>query len=191
NDANTTLSSPYDIILSKTEGQYTLYIYANNTLGNWASAIFVFTVDDTPPMIMLTSPANLSICQFDDLISLEVSDTISLSQVLYNWNNGSNNTLSVPYTVTLPSEAGQHVLRVYAKDQAGNWASITLVFTIEASTPFNTNSTSSTTFFTTETSTRTNNSLTIDFFTFETFLIVFTLLAIFLRRRQKEKRSAN
>jgi len=83
------------------------------------------------------------------------------------------------------------VLRIYAEDQAGNWALITLVFTIEASTPLNTNSTSTTTFFTTETSTRTSTPFTIDIFTFELFLTVFTLLAVFLRRRQKEKRSAD
>ncbi|MFX1255590.1 MAG: hypothetical protein ACFFCZ_28565 [Promethearchaeota archaeon] len=187
NDANTTLSSPYEIILSKPDGLHILYIYANNTLGNWTSETFVFTVDDTPPMIILNDPANLSICQFGDIISLEVSDTVSLSQVLYNWNNGSNNTLSAPYTVILPSEAGQHLLRVYARDRAGNWARINFVFTIEAFTPFNTNSTSTTTFFTTESSTTTNTSLTIDFFTFEIFLAVFTLLAVFLRKQKNKK----
>ncbi|MFX0060802.1 MAG: SBBP repeat-containing protein [Candidatus Hermodarchaeota archaeon] len=166
---NMSLGPSYDLLLPTGDGQHVLRVYANDSADNWAAAIFVFTTDDTPPTITLTSPTNDTTHSSGTTIDLTITDLHSISQVRYNWDGGTNTTLAAPYQTTLPTGNGQHVLRIYAQDQAGNWASQTYVFTTEDPT-----STSSST---TPTPT--------DFFTVEIVLLAFGFLVAILWRRKR------
>ncbi|MFX1533139.1 MAG: SBBP repeat-containing protein [Promethearchaeota archaeon] len=42
---NITLVSPYDLSLPTGSGQHVLYVYANDTLGHWASRLYIFTTE--------------------------------------------------------------------------------------------------------------------------------------------------
>ncbi len=44
---NKTISTPYIVILPENVGNHTLYIYANDSAGNWANLHFVFIIEET------------------------------------------------------------------------------------------------------------------------------------------------
>ncbi len=132
---NQSLSSPYDVSLPLSDGQHVLRVYARDAAGNWASKRYVFTTDDTMPSIVLNSPSNDTVQRGGTTIDLDVTDANDISQALYNWDGAANQSLSSPYDVLLPSGDGQHVLRVYARDAAGNWASKRYVFTTDDTMP--------------------------------------------------------
>ncbi|MFX0061853.1 MAG: hypothetical protein ACFFC7_06665, partial [Candidatus Hermodarchaeota archaeon] len=100
-----------------------------------ATVVFVFTTDDTNPIITLNNPASPSVQQSGTTIDLNVMDPNGLTLVVYNWDGSTNTTLSSPYDVTLPEGDGDHTLRIYARDTAGNWASLTFIFTTDDTTP--------------------------------------------------------
>ncbi|MFX1536231.1 MAG: hypothetical protein ACFFDI_18605, partial [Promethearchaeota archaeon] len=132
---NLTLSSPYDVFLPSGDGQHVLYVYARNTLGNWATRRFVFITDDTIPAITLNSPGNMTTHQSGTTIDLSIVDLNGVIQVLYHWDTAVNTSFNSPYDVVLPSDDGQHVLHVYAEDIAGNWDSRKFVFTTDDTSP--------------------------------------------------------
>ncbi|MFX1532603.1 MAG: SBBP repeat-containing protein [Promethearchaeota archaeon] len=175
-DANMTLTAPYNILLPSGDGFHILYIYANDSSNNWTYKRFVFTTDDTGPIITLNSPTNATTHPSDTIISLTISDLNGVSHVLYSWDNGPNTTLNTPYTIALLGGDGLHVLRVYANDSLGNWAMKVYVFTIQDIT--------STTSITT---TSTTTPIPTDFFTVEIFLIAFVALSVILWRIKDRK----
>ncbi|MCF2137529.1 MAG: Ig-like domain-containing protein [Candidatus Thorarchaeota archaeon] len=135
--SNLTLSSPYDItVTGLSEGSHTLYVYAQDEAGNWGDASYTFVIDDTAPVITLNSPSDGSEIQSGTMIDLDVTDSHSVASVLYNWDGGTNTTLSSPYDVdTSGLSDGSHVLNIYAQDEAGNWAHETYSFTIDDTSP--------------------------------------------------------
>lgn len=124
---NQTWSGDYETSLPTEETQHSLHVYANDSFGRWGSKLFLFTTDDTPPTIVLNSPTNDTTHAAGITINLTVTD-LHLETVLYNWDGRTNQTLLAPYNLTLPSDAGLHVLRVCAKDAAGHWTSQVYVF---------------------------------------------------------------
>ncbi|MFX0061786.1 MAG: SBBP repeat-containing protein [Candidatus Hermodarchaeota archaeon] len=173
---NTTLASPYNLTLPSGDGQHVLHVYVNDTVGNWAVQTYVFTTDDTGPTITLTSPTNGTTGAPGLVIDLSITDLTGVSQVLYSWDGTSNVTLTAPYDLTLPSSEGQHILKVYAKDTLGNWASQTYVFTTEE--PMSTTSTSTTS----TTTPFTNPGLEL-----LTVLATIGLLVLYIRKKRQTK----
>lgn len=112
-------------------GRVFLHIFANDSLGDNNTAMFQFLRDGENPIITLNSPNNGTTHAPGTTIDLTVSDSGSLNHVLYNWDGGTNATLTSPYDLTLPTGNGEHVLRVYANDSAGNRESAVYVFTTE------------------------------------------------------------
>ncbi|MFX1254162.1 MAG: SBBP repeat-containing protein [Promethearchaeota archaeon] len=105
----------------------------NSTYGGSSD---VFVVKFTGEIfITLNSPTNASAHQSSPLIDLSITAINGVSQVLYNWDNLSNLTLSEPYDVSLPTIEGFYVLRVYVNDTAGNWVSKIFTFTIDRTAP--------------------------------------------------------
>ncbi|MFX1532612.1 MAG: SBBP repeat-containing protein [Promethearchaeota archaeon] len=133
--ANLTLGAPYDLTLPAGEGYHELNIYANDSLDNRAYEVFLFTTDDTNPTIVLKTPANDSIHPSSAMISLNITDVYGISQVSYNWDGTSNNSISAPYDIALIIGDGQHFLHVYASDNAGNWAYTLFMFTTDDNAP--------------------------------------------------------
>ncbi|MFX0065050.1 MAG: SBBP repeat-containing protein [Candidatus Hermodarchaeota archaeon] len=131
-------------------------------------------VDVIPPSITLVSPANGSTYSSGIIIDLIITDDESgLDQVLCNWDGSANATLASPHNVPLPAGDGEHVLHVYASDQAENWASIVCIFTTKDPTTTSISSTSSTTPYVS------------DIFTMEIFLIAIASLGLVLWRKRK------
>ncbi|MFX1532604.1 MAG: hypothetical protein ACFFDI_00040, partial [Promethearchaeota archaeon] len=179
-DSNSTVSATFDPILPSGDGLHRLYVYVKDSAGNWAIKIFVFSTDDTGPIITLKSFNNESVHLPGTVIDLNITDVNGISQVLYNWDGNTNISLSTPYNVFLPTEAGQHVLRVYTNDSLGNWAVKTYVFTTKEDTRTTTSTISPTSSTTTPTAT-----VPTDFFTVEIFLLAFiSLIVVFWRRKR-------
>ncbi|MFX0060792.1 MAG: SBBP repeat-containing protein [Candidatus Hermodarchaeota archaeon] len=174
--ANMTLTAPYDILLPSGDGSHILYIYANDSSNNWSYKRFVFTTDDTGPIIALNNPANATTHPSGTVISLSISDLNDVSYICYSWDNGPNITLNTPYNIALPTGNGLHILRVYANDSLGNWAMQVYVFTTQ-------DITSTTSITTTSTTTPTP----ADFFTLEVFLLAFVVLSVIFWRRKDRK----
>ena len=136
-NANSSLSSPYDVSTTGlTEGTHILHVYARDNAENWASETYTFIIDDTAPTITLNTPSDNSEIQSGTTIDLSVTETNTLSQVLYAWDGGSNSTLPSPYDVSTSGlNEGTHVLHVYAGDAADNWASESYTFIIDDTAP--------------------------------------------------------
>jgi hypothetical protein len=128
-------SSPYQSITPTGDGVHTLFISAFNTLGSSSSAVFVVTVDDTPPIVSLVSPENMSLHQSGTSIDLAISDPNGIDQILYKWDSGVNTLLISPYSVSLPTGDGQHILSIYAEDSIGNSQTISFVFITDDTPP--------------------------------------------------------
>jgi hypothetical protein len=128
-DINKTVVASFDPLLPSGEGSHHLYLYASDSLGNWQSKTYYFISDNTAPDIILASPSHNAILPSRSLINLTLFDTNNISKVLFNWENTGNITLESPYDVLLATGDGEHILTVYALDEAGNWAMATFMFT--------------------------------------------------------------
>nr|MDO8110468.1 NosD domain-containing protein [Candidatus Sigynarchaeota archaeon] len=131
---NQTLVAPYDLSIPAIDGSRQLRVYAIDAAGNAGSRFFRFTVDGTPPSIILNSPANASAILPNRVIDLLAGD-IRLDETWYQWDSGSNITLLAPFDVNAPGTDGLHVLRVYANDTASNIMNRRYEFTIDAIPP--------------------------------------------------------
>ena len=125
-NTNQTVTSITDPILPSGDGTHTLYCYAKDDVENWISSQFEFMTDDTPPLIVLISPTNGSIQASGTTIDLTVSG--SNGSLIYNWDGGSNQTVTASTDPSLPSGEGLHRLYCYAKDIAGNWIHVYFEF---------------------------------------------------------------
>jgi hypothetical protein len=126
---NISLNHPYDIIIPVGDGSRILKIYANNSHGKWATKTYKFIVDDTEPFIELDTPTNYTSHLSGTWINLTVTD-LHLDTVLYSWDEASENqTLETPYSIQLLNGHGEHILRIYVNDSAGNWDYSLFLFT--------------------------------------------------------------
>lgn len=130
--ANTSLIAPYDVSVPTGEVEHVLRVYVNDTAGNSANSTYVFTTDDTLPLIVLNNPMNKSSYTPGTIINLTISDLHGVLDARYNWDGGVNKSLTSPYDLSLISGDGLHILRVFALDRAKNWAKATYVFTTDS-----------------------------------------------------------
>ncbi|MHA1966211.1 MAG: SBBP repeat-containing protein [Candidatus Hodarchaeales archaeon] len=93
-----------------------------------------FTLDDILPEITLVSPQNNTVLPSGTLVDLTVTDN-HLTKVLINWDEQPNQTLTTTYLITTPSGDGEHLLHVYANDEAGNWATKVYTFITDDTPP--------------------------------------------------------
>jgi len=129
---NTTLTNPYTTEQPSGEGNHTLTLYANDTGGKESSALYVFTTDD-PPAIVLTTPANNSVVQDGTLLDVDVTDD-DTDTVFYSWGV-SNHTWSEPYQTTITGVVGNKHLHVYANDTWGYWRHKYYAFELDNDAP--------------------------------------------------------
>jgi len=71
-----------------------------------------FTIDNTPPTILINSPSNITYNTSNVLVNISASDN-NLNTIWYNWN-GTNITYSSPINVTF--NEGKNTLYAYAND---------------------------------------------------------------------------
>ncbi|MGV9103490.1 MAG: hypothetical protein ACOC3C_05190, partial [Candidatus Thorarchaeota archaeon] len=128
---NTTLDYPYTAIVPSGYSEHVLRVYANDTGGNSASALFAFAADN-PPTISLTELDNETVIPSGWEIQLSVDDDFDMvDSVLASWDGTDNTTLSDPYIATQPSGEDNHTLRVYVNDTGGKETSALYVFTTD------------------------------------------------------------
>lgn len=108
-----------------------LFISANDTLGRWTSAEYVFEVDDTSPTINLISPLNGSLVHSGIDVDLVANDSSGNVTLFYRWNGGDDAT----GVIHIPSGDGVQILDVYVYDIVGNSASARYVFEVDDSAP--------------------------------------------------------
>ncbi len=101
-----------------TEGNHSLVVYANDTFGNMEKSDTVFfTVDTTPPNILLLSPQSTTYTSTN--LPLNFTLNKSTSWMGYSLDNQANVTINGNSTLDSLS-SGAHTLAVYANDTIGN-----------------------------------------------------------------------
>ena len=133
-DSNQTWDTPYQTTLPVGDGLHTLYVYANDSAGNWASDAYTFMADDTSALINLETPEEGSVIKSGFTIDANITDT-NLDKVLYHWDGNNNDFWTFPYQTQLPPVDGVHILYVYVNDSAGNWANKTFSFIADDNIP--------------------------------------------------------
>ena len=104
---------------------YNLYARAFDTSGNMSeSSIIKVTVDNTPPIISITSPVNNALLRGNVMVSVNATDNMGIDRVeLYANNLLKTASNSAPYTLDWNSVLdtdGAYSLFARAFDKAGN-----------------------------------------------------------------------
>jgi N-acetylneuraminic acid mutarotase len=125
--ANVTVTGTTQLV-NLTNGQHTLVLYANDSLGNMGeSSPIYFGVDTTPPKIAFLDPQNKTYGSNDIQLTFTTSEPSTLT---YSLDGEENQTILG--NVSLPALSnGAHFLTVYATDSVGNVGGQTVYFNIE------------------------------------------------------------
>ncbi|HYD03749.1 MAG TPA: PGF-pre-PGF domain-containing protein, partial [Alphaproteobacteria bacterium] len=141
NISNTTLSSCINATLYLMNGNYTLTLYANDTVNNIAAKTALFNINDTQmPTILSTSPSGFLAATSSTTLSVNTSENAtcrfdtndapydSLNNTLTAFTNIHNTTYSV-------SEDTTYLLYVRCKDLANNTNNVSsyINFTVNSS----------------------------------------------------------
>jgi len=147
NASNITLSNDtgthfYGKNSTMTDGKHTVTIYCNDTTGNMNSKTQYFTVDTTPPNIILISPKNKIYNISSVWFNATVSDiTTSVNWCGYSLDNNinitlSNNTITNYYSLNTTMTDGAHNVTIYCNDSVGNLNyTESLDFTVDTTPP--------------------------------------------------------
>ncbi len=116
-------SLPWETSIVDDGSNYLIKIIANCSEGLTAETILGnnFTIDNNTPDVILTTLQNDTLLNSLDIIDLSITDH-SLEEVWYNWDNDTNQSLTSPFKVAVPSDDGYHWLTVYANDSVGHLA---------------------------------------------------------------------
>ena len=114
-----------ETMLTLNDGFYNLTVKATDLVGNYIIKRAYFTIDTIPPSLTILSPHN----QFytsDILISFSTNGTIIL------WNINGIHTYNQTYLqpITLNLTYGSYILQVWAYDEAGNFQTKSVIFSV-------------------------------------------------------------
>jgi hypothetical protein len=100
------------------DGQHSIVVYASDLAGNVGSSdIIRFTVDTSPPSILLLSPQNQTYTTPDLLLDFTLNETASWT----GYSLDGQDVVTVTGNISLIDLAyGSHSITVYAKDAYGN-----------------------------------------------------------------------
>ena len=169
---NTTITA--NILLNNlSEGTHFIQMFANDTEGIMVySQIIWFSIDLTPPIIVLNSPQNSTYTIGRIWLNFSINEPFDW--VAYSLDNTPNITI-VQNTLLIDLSNGVHTLVLFANDSAGNSASVSVTFIIES-----VNSTTSTT------STTTTTTISLSAFGWKYGFVLFALIFIFFRRPKNQ-----
>jgi hypothetical protein len=130
------LLPPYTISTDTwADSNYAILVVATDLTGNTDSAWFLFTIDSTPPSIVLNSPQNNAVIQAGVILEFNVEDT-NLLYANYSVYDGPLTPLTQPYDIpTIDWPDGDYTLQIKAVDRAGNIRISSFAFTIDTSKP--------------------------------------------------------
>ncbi|MFX1508108.1 MAG: SBBP repeat-containing protein, partial [Promethearchaeota archaeon] len=124
---NQTWNEGYLFRLPWGDGEHTLYIYAYDRAGNWASETFTFVTDNTPPFIYLRSPGDLT---YPSII-VDIGGDAQHYWYKIEGVDGTNQTWTSKVTRSLDN--GTYTLHAFGNDSIGNEAHTSVTFTIDTS----------------------------------------------------------
>ena len=179
------------------DGSYNITIVVEDHAGNRVMDSIFFTIDTTPPNIIIVSPTATTYTTQTITLTLSSDDAVSY---WYSIDDGSNQ--SWPDSVPALIPEGTHTIHAYGNDSVGNIGYASVTFTIEipsetsvpvsSSVPTSTSATTPTTTTTpileTTPETSTTSSSEAASGTFPgifTILVVFTALGVIIRRHKK------
>ncbi|TFF85232.1 hypothetical protein EU523_00170 [Candidatus Heimdallarchaeota archaeon] len=123
-------------------GTYTLTLLVGDEIHVLHEFVYVFTVDQESPEIaqtIATPSYNDSRFLSNKVFSFTITDNwtdTSILSVSLSIDGGANQSFSSPFNFYLTSlDEGNHGLRIFAQDLAGNEASYFITFTIDVSSP--------------------------------------------------------
>lgn len=118
------------------EGVHKIVAFANDSVGNMNATSRTFTVDLTPPNIVIHSPQNTIYNSSNFLINYSASDSNGVQACWYNLDSfWTNQTLFGCSTTSISVSDGNHSLLIYANDSAGNWNYSRVDFYADATPP--------------------------------------------------------
>jgi hypothetical protein len=132
----TAFHPPYTISTEAwADSNYAFLVVATDLAGNTQSVWFLFTIDSTPPSIVLNSPQNNAIIKAGSILDFSIVDA-NLLWVNYSVNGGSLAPFSQPFDIdTTGWSDGRYIIRIDAIDKAGNFRSSLFEFTIDSTKP--------------------------------------------------------
>ncbi|RDE11000.1 MAG: hypothetical protein C4K49_12340 [Candidatus Thorarchaeota archaeon] len=147
--SNVTLEYPFRIAFPAGDGWHRLSVVANDTAGNLLCRTFVWTVDDTAPVIANQEGFTMRVGEIGRNVSWRAEDlSPAYYQVLVNgspWSSGRWNSSSDIFVIILDGfSIGAYNLTLVLEDRAGNRASNTVVVVVESTVTTSTTSTSTT-----------------------------------------------
>jgi len=125
-----TISEDRILLIDET---YTLHAYGNDSLGNIGYTSVTFTVDSTPPVILLTSPTNDTYTEHEVWLNFTINEPTSW--VAYSLDESMNITITDNLTLNFPID-GHHSIVIWAQDFAGSTVKSNVVwFTVDLPLP--------------------------------------------------------
>lgn len=120
-EENQTLESPYIIDTAGwPDGNYIIEIHAIDLMDNYNSSWYAFTVDSTPPDILLNIYSNNSVILPGIILDFDILDP-NLNTVTYSIDGGGPDPFLQPYDIDTDGwEDGTHSIEITATDIAGN-----------------------------------------------------------------------
>ncbi|MBI4344228.1 MAG: hypothetical protein HY555_01440 [Euryarchaeota archaeon] len=120
-----------NITVTATEGANNIVVTANGTSGSQSTATAYFTVDTTPPLVTILSPANTSYTNSSVWVNVTLNEYLG-SNVTAQLDGATNYSLtnsSGNWNYLLTSLAnGPHNVRIFANDSVGNMNSTQVVY---------------------------------------------------------------
>jgi hypothetical protein len=114
------------------DGSYTLHAYGNDSAGNEAHTNVSFTIDTTPPTIVIDSPHPLIYAT--GTISIDLSGD-AIHYWYYIEGVDSQNQTWTPVGVSRTLDDGTYTLHAFGNDTVGNIAHSTVTFTLDTIAP--------------------------------------------------------
>ncbi|MFC1488076.1 Ig-like domain-containing protein, partial [Thermoproteota archaeon] len=124
------------------KGAHNITVYANDTSGNMASSIMVnfsFQIDESPPIIVISSPENIT--YNINNVDLNFSVNEDTSWIRYNLDSAGNvtvveNSILTDFSMSLSGlSEGPHNIVVYANDTSGNIGAFSIFFSVDTTPP--------------------------------------------------------
>ena len=136
NGETVTPAAAWSHTLTLEDGQHTVTVVAVDRAGNSNSASVSFTVDASPPEIVLTSPADgLITNQTEITVTGSVSDTATGVSSLAVNGEAVTPAEDGSFSTSLTYTDGTHTITVTAADGAGNLATVTRTVQVDTVPP--------------------------------------------------------
>src|SRR3989344_3551273 len=135
-DTNKTLSNCQNSSFNVSQGNHTIRLYANDTLGEINSSSVFFSVDSINPRVSVNYPTNNSYNLVQTLLNYTASDS-NLQSCWYSTDNGiTNTTITCGQNASgLTSSQGSNIWKVYTNDTFGNINTSSVTFSVDSISP--------------------------------------------------------